>query len=108
MGLNVLSTTADVSFSLTVGKKNTSSRGRYINLNLLYIMRQLLALSLIECIRWWSMKGCKVTLKEETGGFAPVNVKNVVELETHSNVLENCGRTWTAALQTVCTVRNQS
>lgn len=54
------------------------------------------------------MKGCKVTLKEETGGFAPVNVKNVAELETHSNVLENCGRTWTAALRTVRIVRNQS
>lgn len=54
------------------------------------------------------MKGCKVTLKEEKGGFAPVNVKNVAELETHSNVLENCGRTWTAALRTVRIVRNQS
>lgn len=33
------------------------------------------------------MKGVQLQLEEETGGFAPVNVKNVEELETHSNTL---------------------
>lgn len=80
---------------------HTSSSGRYVNFNLRYMTRQLLALSVIERTRWWSLIGCRVKLKAGTRGSTTFNVKNIEELETHYNVWENCKiATRTAAPQT--------